>query len=79
MNKSKKLLAIGAIAALGLAACGSDDETPAEAPTTDTPVETDAAPAETDAAPAETDAPAEPAEGDFNGATTWSAAPWELA
>ena len=37
MNKSKKLLAIGSIAALGLAACGSDDEPAAETPSTDAP------------------------------------------
>jgi basic membrane protein A len=54
MIKSKKLLALGAVAALGFAACGSDDDEPAA---TDAPVDTDAAePAATDA-PVETEAP----------------------
>lgn len=47
MIKSKKLLAIGVIAALGLAACGSDDDTASES---------SEAPAATEA-PAGTDAP----------------------
>ncbi|NND74997.1 MAG: BMP family ABC transporter substrate-binding protein [Ilumatobacter sp.] len=45
MNKSKKLLALGLIAALGFAACGSDDEaspaTEAPAPDTEAPEATD--------------------------------------
>jgi basic membrane protein A and related proteins len=42
MIKSKKLLAIGVIAALGLAACGSDDDSTTDAPeTTDAAVTTD--------------------------------------
>jgi len=68
MIKSKKILALGFVAALGLAACGSDDE---GSSSTDAPDGTEA-PAGTDApegteAPAGTDAPAGtgvPAEGD---------------
>ena len=57
MIKSKKLLAIGVIAALGLAACGSDDDASSS---TDAPEGTEAteAPAATDA-PDTTDAMAE--------------------
>ncbi|MGB0114289.1 MAG: BMP family ABC transporter substrate-binding protein [Ilumatobacteraceae bacterium] len=47
MIKSKKLLAIGVIAALGLAACGSDDDSGSD--TTDAPDSTEAAPDGTDA------------------------------
>ena len=47
MIKSKKLLAVGVIAALGLAACGSDDDSASES--TDAPDSTEA-PAATDAA-----------------------------
>lgn len=54
MIKSKKLLAIGVIAALGLAACGSDDDTGSS--TSDSPTGTEA-PTGTDA-PGSTDAPA---------------------
>jgi basic membrane protein A and related proteins len=62
MIKSKKLLALGVVAALGFAACGGDDDattdTAAPAPAdTEAPVETDA-PAETDA-PVATDAPSD--------------------
>ncbi|RLE25657.1 MAG: BMP family ABC transporter substrate-binding protein [Actinobacteria bacterium] len=42
MIKSKKLLAVGVIAALGLAACGSDDDSSSS---TDAPASSDAAPA----------------------------------
>jgi basic membrane protein A len=56
LNKSKQLLAVGLVAALGLAACGSDDEPAAEEPTTEAP--------STDAAPADTEAPATPSEGE---------------
>lgn len=52
MNKSKKLLAVGVIAALGLAACGSDDK---GSSTSDAPAGTDA-PSGTDS-PSGTDAP----------------------
>ena len=41
MIKSKKLLAVGVIAALGLAACGSDDDSGSAS--TDAPDTTDAA------------------------------------
>ena len=51
MIKSKKLLAVGIVAALGLAACGSDDDSGSA--TTDAPDDTEA-PAATDA-PATTD------------------------
>jgi basic membrane protein A len=54
MIKSKKLLAVGIVAALGLAACGSDDDTGSAS--TDAPDATEA-PANTDA-PGSTDAPA---------------------
>jgi basic membrane protein A and related proteins len=64
MIKSKKLLAVGIVAALGLAACGSDDDTGTA--TTDAPEGTEA-PAATDA-PTATEAPTEgtdaPATGD---------------
>ncbi len=58
MIKSKKLLAIGVIAALGLAACGSDDDSSSS---TDAPASTDAtegttAPDSTDAMTETTDA-----------------------
>jgi basic membrane protein A len=50
MIKSKKLLAIGVIAALGLAACGSDDDSGSES--TDAPTEATEAPTEGTDAPA---------------------------
>jgi basic membrane protein A len=50
MIKSKKLLAIGVIAALGLAACGSDDDSGSES--TDAPTEATDAPTEGSDAPA---------------------------
>jgi basic membrane protein A and related proteins len=55
MIKSKKLLAVGIVAALGLAACGSDDDTGTA--TTDAPDGTEA-PAATEAPTDGTDAPA---------------------
>ena len=65
MIKSKKLLAVGIVAALGLAACGSDDDSGSES--TDAATEGTEAPEATEA-PAATDAPAEgtdaPATGD---------------
>ena len=65
MIKSKKLLALGMVAALGFAACGSDDDD-SGSETTDAPTETEA-PAGTEA-PEGTEAPAgtdgEAAEGD---------------
>ncbi len=56
MIKSKKLLALGVIAALGVAACGSDDNTSTPADT-DGAVTTEATPADTEATPADTEAP----------------------
>jgi len=53
MIKSKKLLALGVIAALGVAACGSDDNESAPADT-DGAVTTEATPADTEATPADT-------------------------
>jgi basic membrane protein A len=53
MIKSKKLLAVGVIAALGLAACGSDDDS--DSSSNDTPAGTEA-PAGTDGEMAESDA-----------------------
>jgi basic membrane protein A len=50
MIKSKKLLAVGIIAALGLAACGSDDDSASES--TDAPTEATDAPTEATDAPA---------------------------
>jgi basic membrane protein A len=50
MIKSKKLLAIGVIAALGLAACGSDDDSGSES--TDAPTEATDAPTDGTDAPA---------------------------
>ena len=50
MIKSKKLLAVGVIAALGLAACGSDDDSGSES--TDAPTEATDAPTEATDAPA---------------------------
>jgi basic membrane protein A len=50
MIKSKKLLAVGIIAALGLAACGSDDDSGSES--TDAPTEATDAPTEGTDAPA---------------------------
>ncbi|MDX2378987.1 MAG: BMP family ABC transporter substrate-binding protein, partial [Acidimicrobiia bacterium] len=60
MIKSKKVLALGAVAALALVACGSDDSD--DSSSTDAPADTEAtadtdAPADTEA-PAGTDAPA---------------------
>jgi basic membrane protein A len=55
MIKSKKLLAVGIVAALGLAACGSDDDTGSAS--TDAPEATDA-PEGTEAPTEGTDAPA---------------------
>jgi basic membrane protein A len=56
MIKSKKLLAVGIIAALGLAACGSDDDSASES--TDATTEGTEAPAATEAPTEGTDAPA---------------------
>jgi basic membrane protein A len=53
MIKSKRLLAIGAIAALTLAACGSDDE--GSSSTEDTAAETEGTTAETEGTTAETE------------------------
>lgn len=61
MNKSKNILAIGVVAALGFAACGSDDE-PAAEPAEEAPAEE---------APAEEEAMEEVASGDFNVGLTY--------
>jgi basic membrane protein A and related proteins len=63
MIKSKKLLAVGIVAALGLAACGSDDDTGTA--TTDAPEGTEA-PAGTEA-PEGTEAPTEGTDAPTNG------------
>ena len=57
MIKSKKLLAVGIVAALGLAACGSDDDSGSES--TDAATEGTEAPSATEAPTEGTDAPAE--------------------
>ena len=63
MIKSKKLLAIGIIAALGLAACGSDDDASSTSDATETeateaPESTEAVTEGTEATTEGTDAPA---------------------
>jgi basic membrane protein A len=72
MIKSKNMLAFGVVAALGFAACGSDDEPAAEPADTDAPAEEPAASdAPAEEAPAE-EAPAEEvATGDFNVGLTY--------
>ena len=51
---SKRLLAVGVVAALALAACGDDDDDDAAPAATDAPAGTTAAPAGTTAAPGTT-------------------------